>query len=324
MKMKVYLPGLLVMLLLLTACERQPTGAVGQLVSDRIEITAEAAEPITGIRVTEGDQVEVGQVLLTQNDERIEARLAEAEANIRRIEALLAEQEQGPREETIMAARADVEERRIEFQYRSTELQRLTELRQRNLTSVESVDLARKLMNAAEASRNAAQARLQELEAGTRAEQLEQTRYSLQQARAQLRQLQIEQQRLTLRAPVAAVVDSLPFEAGERPAVGAVVAVLLSGPQPHARVYVPEEFRVNVIPGDPVQVRVDGLDGMLQGTVRRVASDASFTPYFALTEDDRSRLSYVAEVTLPEMPRRLPDGVPVEAFFAGMQVPDDE
>ena len=101
MKMKVYLPGLLVMLLLLTACERQPAGAVGQLVSDRIEITAEAAEPITGIRVTEGDQVEVGQVLLTQNDERIEARLAEAEANIRRIEALLAAKGRTPDDATL-------------------------------------------------------------------------------------------------------------------------------------------------------------------------------------------------------------------------------
>jgi len=120
------------------------------------------------------------------------------------------------------------------------------------------------------------------------------------------------------------VVDSLPFEAGERPLAGDVVAVLLAGQQPHARVYVPETYRINVRAGDRARIRIDGLDRLLEGTVRWIASEASFTPYFALTEDDRSRLSYVAEIDLPELPERLPDGVPLEVFFAGMQVPGDE
>jgi len=299
-------------LLTLVGCEEIPSGAVGQLVSDRIEITVEFAELILDIDVVEGEVVDAGKLLLQQDDQRIVARLLETQANISRIEALLAEQVHGPRVETIMAARAVAEERRIEFAFRTNELERLDGLRERNLTSVESVDLARKLMDAASASMNAAQAQLQELEAGTRPEQLEQTRFSLQQAQAQLQQLQIEQQRHKLSAPVAAVVDTLPFEVGERPRVGDVVVVLLSGTQPHARVYVPASHRVNIRPGDSVQVLVDGLDGVLQGTVRRIASEASFTPYFALTENDRSRLTYVAEINLPERPVRLPDGVPVE------------
>jgi HlyD family secretion protein len=322
MKKLRFLPA--VLLLVFAACEQQPSGAVGQLVSDRIEITAESSEPIVAIQVTEGDRVMTGQSLIVQDDERIRARLAEAEANRSRIEALLEEQQQGPRVETIMAARAQVEERQIELAFRSNELQRLTELRQRNLTSVESLDLAKRFMDAAEASLKVSSAQLQELEAGTRPEQIQQTRYSLQQAQAQWQQLQIEQQRLTHRAPVPAFVDALPFEVGERPPAGAVIAVLLSGDQPHARVYVPETYRVAVAPGDPVKVRVDGLSDVLNGTVRRIANEASFTPYFALTEKDRSRLTYVAEISLPELAERLPDGVPLEAFFADMPVPDDE
>jgi HlyD family secretion protein len=311
-------------LLTMTACEQHSGGAVGQLVSDRIEITAEFAEPIISIDVKEGDQVDTGTRLLQQDDQRIAARLAEVQAEISRTEALLAEQLQGPREETIMAARALVEERRIEFEFRTLELERLAGLRERNLTSAESVDLARKLMDAAGASMAGARAQLQELEAGTRPEQLAQTRFSLQRTEAQAQQLLIDQQRHTLSAPVAALVDSLPFEAGERPRTGDVVAVLLSGRQPHARVYVPEVYRVGVAPGDRVQVLVDGLNGTLQGTVRRIASEASFTPYFALTESDRSRLTYIAEIILPDLPNRLPDGVPVEAFFAAMETPADE
>ena len=45
------------------------------------------------------------------------------------------------------------------------------------------------------------------------------------------------------------------------------------------------------------------------------ASDAAFTPYYALTERDRGRLSYEAKVDLTGDRERLPDGIPVEVEF---------
>ena len=63
---------------------------------------------------------------------------------------------------------------------------------------------------------------------------------------------------------------------------------------------------------EDLEVAVDGIDAPLEGTVRWVSSDASFTPYFALTEHDRSRLSYLAEVDLAAA-AQLPSGVPLEA-----------
>ena len=52
----------------------------------------------------------------------------------------------------------------------------------------------------------------------------------------------------------------------------------------------------------------------LQGRVRWVSADASFTPYFALTEHDRSRLSYLAEIDLEDA-RDLPSGLPLQVDF---------
>jgi HlyD family secretion protein len=54
--------------------------------------------------------------------------------------------------------------------------------------------------------------------------------------------------------------------------------------------------------------------------VRYVASEASFTPYYALTQRDRSRFSYVAEIPLvEEAARELTTGLPVEADFPSLQ-----
>ena len=88
--------------------------------------------------------------------------------------------------------------------------------------------------------------------------------------------------------------------------------MLLSSDRTFARVYVPADLRATVRPGTTLEVRVDGVAGAFAGRVRWVSADASFTPYFALTEHDRSRLSYLAEIDL-EGADELPSGLPLRA-----------
>jgi HlyD family secretion protein len=90
--------------------------------------------------------------------------------------------------------------------------------------------------------------------------------------------------------------------------------VLLVGDAPYARLYVPEPLRSDVAVGDAVQVEVDGRDNDYMGKVRRLANDASFTPFYALSKHDRSRVVYVAEVSLSDA-ADLPSGLPVEGVL---------
>jgi HlyD family secretion protein len=73
-------------------------------------------------------------------------------------------------------------------------------------------------------------------------------------------------------------------------------------------------LRTRVTPDTRINVRVDGDSRNFSGRVRWVSADASFTPYFALTEHDRSRLSFLAEIDVPEA-GNLPAGVPLQADF---------
>ena len=126
---------------------------------------------------------------------------------------------------------------------------------------------------------------------------------------------EIDVDRHVMRAPVDGIVDSRLFELGERPGIGQPVMVMLGGTQPHARVYVPEHLRVQIATGTQALMHIDGVDMPVEGQVRWVSSEAAFTPYFALTERDRGRLSFVAKVDILEERERLPDGVPVEVEF---------
>lgn len=288
---------------------------VGELASDRIELTAETAEPITEILVAEGETVVTGQTLMRQDATRAQARLAEAQAALGQAQARLDELVRGPRSEMIAAARASVAGAVDELEFRQSDFKRVQKVHALKLASPELLDRAEASLDAAKSNLDLRRAQLQELLSGTTVEELAQAEQAVKQAAARLDQIAVDVARLEIRAPVDGIVDSRLFELGERPAPGQALLVMLSGQQPYARVYVPETLRVHVAPGARAEVIVDGVDGALGGVVRWVASEAAFTPYFALTERDRGRLTYEAKIDLDVERARLPDGMPVEALL---------
>jgi HlyD family secretion protein len=306
--------ALVVLSLLLVGCNTDENISIGTLEWDRVELIAEVSEPIVEILVKEGTQVYKGDSLLHLDDRRMRAQLAEAEAARAQAAARLAELERGPRSERIVEARARLDGARKNLEIRERELTRQLQLVKEKLSSPEAVDNARRQRDAARAERDQARAALDELEHGTTTEELDQARQNVARTEAEVERLKVSVERLTIRAPVDGRLDDLPYKLGEQPAVNNVVAVMLTGTHPYARVYVPEALRVHVTPGTRARIHVDGLDQALEGVVRKVSSDPSFTPYFALTERDRGRLSYVAEIDLAEG-ADLPAGVPVEAVF---------
>ncbi len=319
----VRLSTLIATLLLLTGCQDspQPARAVGMTESERLELIAERAEPVVSRPLVEGDPVKAGALIIQLDPRRLEARLSEARAQLRQAQARNRELQQGPRSETLDAQKARVVGARKSLSFRLKELERAQSLARQELAPEEGVDIAAAAVDAARADLDVQTALLAELQAGTRQEQLDQGVASVQAAQARVQQLELELERLQVRAPVDGVIDSLPIELGEQPNPGQVVAVLLAGAQPYARVYIPEAMRASVRPGSEARVQLDGLPQALAGRVRFVASEASFTPYFALTEKDRGRLSYAAEVELATDGARLPDGVPVVVEFPGLGVP---
>lgn len=311
-----YLPIVLVALFVGACSDSEDRNlAVGELASDRIELTAESNEPIVRVAVAEGEAVAAGQVLVEQDSSRATARLAEAEAVLGQAQARLDELVRGPRAEKIEAARANVEGATQELEFRQSELERVREVHARGLASPDLLDRAQIALDSAQAALKLRLAQLEELLTGTTLEELAQAEQAVKQAAARRDAARIDLERHTIRSPVDGIAESRLFELGERPNPGQPLMIVLAGPQPYARVYVPERLRVHVAAGEDVVVHIDGLDAPVDGRVRWVSSEAAFTPYFALTERDRGRLTYVAKVDLEVDRERLPDGVPVEAEF---------
>jgi HlyD family secretion protein len=302
---------------LAAGCGNEGGGLLGTLERDRVELVAEAQEPIIELAVREGDSVAAGRLLLKLDAVAAEARLAEARANATQAERRLAELTAGARRETVREARAVAEGAAARALAESREFDRIEKLVAERMVPANLLDRQRALKGGAQADQRAAAERLAELVSGTRAEVVEQAAAALAAARAQVAGLELSLARHTVLAPRAGVVDALPYELGERPPQGAPVVVLLGAGRPYARVFIPESRRAAVGAGTQAIVRIDGTEHDWKGELRYVSSEAAFTPYYALNARERSRLAYLAEVVLTEADAMtLPSGLPVEVILA--------
>jgi HlyD family secretion protein len=310
-------PVLLVALAFGPACRNAgPPVAVGTLERHRIELRAERQEPIVGLAVSEGDAVESGDVIAELDSRRVLAKLAEAEASRDLAAARHAEVVRGARPEAIDLARAQLAEAEAGLAELETDLRRVRALAEQGVESQARLDTTEANRRAAEARRNAARSSLEELLNGATVEELDQARAELVRTQAEIARLEIDASRMVVAAPRAGTVDALPFKVGDEPPVGAAVAVLLVGEAPFARVHVPAELRPQAVAGALASVAVDGFEAPFEGRVRFISAEAAFTPYYALTENDRGHFSYLAEIDLMgDAARDLPTGLPVEVSF---------
>lgn len=305
------------LLMALSACDRsETTYMVGTLERDRVELKVESNEPIRTIHVQDGQEVAAGDLVLEQDSTRAEAKLAQLEALRDQAAARLAELVRGPREESIREARANLTAATASRVNAAANLERTREVFERGLSSEGRLDTSETTFKTAAAQEQAATEAFERLLNGATVEELQQAEAALMAAEAQVRSASVDLERTRIYAPVGGAVDKVLFQLGERPAPGTTIAVVLDSSRTFARVYVPEQLRSRMQPGERIDVRLDGVSETFEGRVRWVSSDATFTPYFALTEHDRSRLSFLAEIDLPDA-SSLPSGIPLEADFPG-------
>lgn len=296
----------------------ESVAALGTLERDRIELVAESSEPITRVLVEEGETVDIGAVLVQQDTARSEIALVRARAEEAVALSALQEAEKGPRQQQISQARARLAAATSAVKTAQLELDRQLSLVKRQIAPQSRADILQGQYEEAVARRDEAQAVLDEMLEGTRSEDIDQARSRYASAQATVEDLNLTLERGATRSPVLGVVESLPFEIGERPPFGATIAVVLAKGRTYARVHVSEPLRAKLKRGSEAKIMIDGRDAPLDGSLRWISSDAAFTPYFALNQHDRSRLSYLAEVDVVNESEALPIGIPVEVVFTDL------
>ncbi|MFG0333467.1 MAG: efflux RND transporter periplasmic adaptor subunit [Maioricimonas sp. JB049] len=216
----------------------------------------ERAGRVLELLADEGDRVEAGQPLARLDTQALAIRSRQLDAKRLEARAVLAELRRGPRQESIAAARAHVEQYQAELDLWSLTSSRNERLRQNNAIAEQRYDNARLNMLAARARLDAATSQLRELEEGTRPEQIDAQEAVLEQLDASLRLIQTELEKSVLRAPFAGTISARFIDEGTVTAAAAPVFELVDNNHLKAHVGIPAETAVHLQPGSEKTLRV--------------------------------------------------------------------
>ncbi|NHH88980.1 HlyD family efflux transporter periplasmic adaptor subunit [Pseudoalteromonas sp. MB47] len=307
---------LILISLVITACSDSNEGvALGTLERERVIHPATTNEILIDLPVSAGQLVEKGQVIAKFDAELQQAIVAKAQAQLAQATAFLEKTLNGARPEEVAAASAKVAAANAAYTQSEANFRRAKTLVKDKLASQETLDSATAARDETFANLESAKQNLNELTNGSRVEDINSAKAQVQAAEAELKVQQKYLSDLTIKAMRAGRVDNLPWHVGERVTKGSPVVIIQANSAPYARVYIPEPYRAKLNQGMTLTVRVDGIDKDIQGKLTWIATEPAFTPFYALNQEERARLMYLAEVTLPTSENNLPTGVPAQVIM---------
>jgi HlyD family secretion protein len=166
----------------------------------------------------------------------------------------------------------------------------------------------------AEAEVLAAQAALDELEAGPTAEEVAIAEAQVRQAEAAVRLVDAQIAQLTLTAPMDGIVTSRSAQVGETATAGAPLLTIANLDKVTLVIYVPENRVGQVRLGQEVEVQVDSFPSQVfVGKVSNIAGEAEFTPRNVQTQEERVNLVFAVKVSIPNLDQKLKPGMPADA-----------
>lgn len=218
---------------------------------------------VKSIHVVSGDSVMQGQVLFTLDDRDVVAELnlrrqmlAAAEARLKRLEA-------GTRPEELLSARARVKASEVAVEKSRDLLARAQKLGIKGAISQEEERSRAFTLRLVEAELAEAQAVLSKFEAGTWQPDIVIAERERDQVRSEVERVQTELDRLTIRAPVDAIVLRADVQPGESVGIGESMSppiVLARSGGLEVRVQIDEEDASRVLPGAPAEGFVRGRE----------------------------------------------------------------
>ncbi len=327
------------LLVLVAACSNSPSDTMIR-VSGHVDATEIRLAPDVGGRVLEmgpreGARISVGDEILRLDPRDTELALRRVRAELAQAEAQLALVRAGARAEEIRQAEAEIDAVRAELAAGRAELasadQDLTRFETLLATNAGSVkqrddaatrrDVARDRLAAGEARLQAAQAALDRLLAGARAQEILAARARVEAARAGVAMLEKSLADTTLVSPVDGIVTEQLAHVGEIVAPRAPVIVLVDLDRAWADVFVAGPTVPRIRLGQTATLFTDAGGPGIAGTVTYVSPIAEFTPRNVQTADERARLVYRIRISVDNRDGVLKQGMAVEAEIPLLAMP---
>ena len=298
--------------------------ASGHIEATEVHLAAKVGGRLLEAPLEEGDPVRAGELVARLETVDADHRLTQARAQVEAADAQLRLLLAGTRAEDLRRAEDQLAQAQAELDAAVRDLARLEGLAERGTATEKARDDARTRRDVAERAVAAARAQLDKLISGPRSQEIESSRAQRAAAQAQVAAIQQQIADATVLAPRDGIITERIAEPGEVLAPGSPIAVLVDLARPWLDVWVGEPSLAAIRIGDTVEVRVDGHDGALAGTVGYISDVAEFTPKNVQTPEERSKLVFRIKIKLDNSDGLFKPGMPADAWFTRAGSPSGE
>jgi HlyD family secretion protein len=269
-------------------------------------------ERIAQVLVEEGDRVTAGQVLAILQNNRLEAQIEEAKAQIAAQQEVVKRLEAGTRPQEIEQARAEVAAAKATARNSMLNFERIGKTSGAGATSRQALDNARAQFDVDDAQLKVKEKALNLALEGPRKEDIAAAKNTLEALKASLSLLQIRLADMTLTSPAPGIIQNRILEPGEMASpTRPVVTLALTDPK-WVRAYVPEPDLGRINLGMKAKILSDSFpDQSFEGWIGFISPVAEFTPKTVETEDLRTKLVYEARAFVHDSKDLLRLGMPV-------------
>lgn len=288
--------------------------ASGTVEATEAQLGFTAAGRIEDIGVREGDRVTIGTTLARLDRTELEARRAQAVAQVNASRAQLTELERGSRPEEVGQGRAAVSGAHETLLDAERDLDRTRRLFEGGAVPRESLDKAAMRVEIARSQKTLTDEQLRLLEQGPRRERIVAQRAHVAQTQAAVQAIDATLANTIIVTPFDATVTVRHREPGEIVSPGAAVLTLMNTADRWVRIYVPENRIGAVGMGMGASITSDTYPGKgYPGEVVFIASQAEFTPKSVQTTEERVKLVYAVKVRVLDDPDlELKPGMPAD------------
>lgn len=300
--------------------------AVARAYTGRIEarrtsvLGFERSAEVVEVAVQEGVAVERGDTLARLDTRQLEARKRQLVAERDAAQATLDELVAGPRAEDVAEARAEVARQTAVVERTRIRTDRVRNLHARSAANDDELDEAVFDLQAAEASLDAAKARLLELENGTRPEQLASQRARVAQLDASLAAVDVDLEDSVLVAPFAGTVQRRAVDEGAVVSPGQAVVTLVQGGLREAWIGLPVDAAAGLVVGETMTLDVGGRS--VEGVVKSVLptlnrQTRTVDAIFEVNGSLPKAPGQIVRLTLPERVEQAGFWLPTSALSRG-------
>jgi HlyD family secretion protein len=284
------------------ACRPKDTGTLhlnGRLEAPLVDLAPKVAGRVVEVRVREGDRVKAGDLLARLDLGETAVAVERDREGLKSAEARYQDMSEGSRRAEILAADADVADKKSQLDLAKRELERQQVLLSKKIGTQRDFDVAKTEVDRTTAALKASDERLKLTVEGFRKFQTEQAKHDMGRAKSVLAQSETVAREAEIRAPADGVILHRIAEPGLLLGAGQPAVTMAFANRLYVRTYVPEPVLGKVRPGMAAAVSVDAFPGKtFAAKVTEISPDAEFTPKPVETRGERVNLVYAAKVDL--------------------------